>query len=225
MGIWLPIVTNILIALVLVAGIFIGKKNGLLSIIKLPLVISACITCYFINPIIIEKILSIEAVGLFLVEVGVTLPSLIALSLSLLCLISYLIISILIAIVRVATKKEKIAISINTAKRVKIKTFDKKADKALRKEEKKLLKSQRQLRKISKSRKVIGSIFGFMTAIIIGFIIMFPIKYIFINIASNQENLSEITSGYEHTMYGQLDKITEVSNTIILEQFKMLIGE
>ena len=53
MNIWLPIITNVIIALIVIAGIFVGKKNGFaLEFGKLILLAGATVGCYFLLPVV-----------------------------------------------------------------------------------------------------------------------------------------------------------------------------
>lgn len=204
MNIWLPIITNIVIALILLTGIFVGSKNGWkLGLSKLILVICDGVGCYFLQPIVTDLIkLDIE---------HSILGSVVYLSLFILI---YAIISIIVAVVRNATHTKTID-GINSAKRTKIKGLDKKTTRELRREERKYRKLHKEVRELKKASKSLGGFFGFITALIIGFIIMLPMKNVSKTIAETQPKLEEITKGYEYTIYGQLDKISNLSDIII----------
>ena len=129
MNIWLPIITNIVIALILLTGIFVGSKTGWkLGLSKLILVICDGVGCYFLQPIVTDLIkLEIE---------HSILGSVVYLALFILI---YAIISIIVAVVRNATHTKTID-GINSAKRTKIKGLDKKTTRELRREERKYRK-------------------------------------------------------------------------------------
>ena len=103
----------------------------------------------------------------------------------------------------------------NIAKVKRAKAIDKKEERALRREERKLARLNVTPRELRKTSRVFGSIFGLFIAIIVGYALMLPCKYIFNDVTKNTE--LPINSGYEYTMYGQLDKITNLSEKLLGE--------
>ena len=110
---------------------------------------------------------------------------------------------------------KKSALGINTAKRTKIKGVDRKTSRQMKKDERRLNR-QREIELIksrSKRSKVFGAIIGFITALLIGFIVFLPVKYASKSFAEAQQNPA-IETVYEYTPYGQLDKLTGIYDFI-----------
>ena len=196
MNIYLPIISNVIIALILIAGIFVGRKNGWrLELSKLILVLGSLVGLYFLNPIISSKLIELE----FCQNI-ISLSS--EATFNRLCLfieftLIYAIISIIFIIIRKNCRKIKSVKveKINTAKSIKS-----------RKERKREAKQFRltHTKQISKTSKIIGSILGLIISLILGYVLMTPIKYCAKDIA---ETKPEIEAVYDYTIYGQLDKI------------------
>lgn len=204
MNIWLPIITNVVIALILLTGIFVGSKNGWkFELCKLFLIIGIGVGCYFLQPVI---------TNLFKIDMPKEiLGSSVYLALF---IVSYAIVSIIVSAIRYVTKTKSLE-NINSAKRIKIKGIDRKTTRQLRREERAYRKLHKEIRELKKASKSLGGLFGFIIALIVGFIVMLPIKSVSNYIAETQPKLEQITKGYEYTIYGQLDKISNLSDIII----------
>ena len=203
MGIYLPIITNIVIALVLLTGIFVGAKNGWkIELSKLILTIGGLVGCYFLQPTVTAWVSGFE----FLAKV----PTLILSSsvYTILFILVYLIISLILSIIKKATSTKEIQ-GINGAKRVKVKGFDKKTTKKLRKEDKKFRKLNREVKQLRKVSRVFGAFLGFIIALFVGFALMLPTKAVFNRISETQPELEEVNNGYEYTIYGVLDNLID----------------
>lgn len=129
-------------------------------------------------------------------------------------IVSYAIVSIIVSAIRYVTKTKSLE-NINSAKRIKIKGIDRKTTRQLRREERAYRKLHKEIRELKKASKSLGGLFGFIIALIVGFIVMLPIKSVSNYIAETQPKLEQITKGYEYTIYGQLDKISNLSDIII----------
>lgn len=208
MNIWLPIVTNLIIAMILIVGAIVGSRNGWrFELGKLIIMLGVGVGCYFLNPIVVNLLGNIDVISAFPIEI-VT-----GVSFLLLYIVAYIITCITIAGIRVLTGKK--VVTNNGARRVKVKGLDKAATRQLRKEEREFRKQQKQLRVLSKKSKVFGAIFGVLIALVVGFVLMLPIKATFNHIAKSNEKLEQINTGYDYTIYGQIDKLVDVSNLII----------
>ena len=232
-NVWLPIVVNVLILGIMVAGAFIGIKNGFLyELLKLVTLCGSVVGIYFLNPIVANLLVKIPFVEHFIAEGLCTLELIRAVSFVLLFIFVYIITTIIFKIIKkTRAKKTKVEVKalngkkfINTAKPAKISGLNKKETRRLNKEQHKLArqrkKQDKQLEKASRKpltpkQKVFGSIFGILTAFIIGFVITIPLKPIFTKIAEVQPEIAEVEKGYEYTPYGQIDKLIGVVDFII----------
>lgn len=200
MNIYLPIISNIIIALILIAGIFVGRKNGWkLELIKLLVLVGSVVGLYFLNPIIASSLANIEFCKTIIsLSSEVTFKSL---CLSTEFIIIYSIISIIILIIRKNCRKIKTAKieKINSAKSIKS-----------RKERRKEAKQFKKLhtKQISKKSKIIGSILGLVVSLVLGYVLITPIKYGTKDIIASNQDLKCVETAYEYTIYGQLDKLT-----------------
>ena len=232
-NVWLPIVVNVLILGIMVAGAFIGIKNGFLyELLKLVTLCGSVVGIYFLNPIVANLLVKIPFVEHFIAEGLCTLELIRAVSFVLLFIFVYIITTIIFKIIKkTRAKKTKVEVKalngkkfINTAKPAKISGLNKKETRRLNKEQHRLAKQrkkqEKQLEKASRKplttkQKVFGSIFGILTAFIIGFVITIPLKPIFTKIAEVQPEIAEVEKGYEYTPYGQIDKLIGVVDFII----------
>ena len=208
MNIYLPIITNFIIALVLLTGVLVGKANGFkLQLIKFILVCGSLVGTYFLTPIVSNALLGIEAINNFIAYHGIfatTFNSFIFFAMS---MIVYLIISAIIVAIRDASRKAPVAKKLNSAKPIKPR-------KELRRERKRF--NRLHGRQISKCSKVFGAILGFILAVIIGYVIMIPTKCALNNMATNDEKLEQVTAGYEYTMYNVFDeKVFDVTEFVV----------
>jgi len=232
-NIWLPIVVNVLILGIMVAGAFIGRKNGFLyELLKLVTLCGCGVGIYFLNPIVANKVAGISFIHKFIEQGLATVELVKAMTFVLLFILIYIIITIIFKIIKKAhDKKNKVEVKslngkrfINTAKPAKIHGLNRKETRRLNKEQRRLArerrKQEKELIKASKKplttkQKVFGIIFGILTAFVLGFIITLPMKEVFKGIANAQPELAEVVKGYEYTPYGQIDKLTGVVDFII----------
>lgn len=208
MNIYLPIITNFIIALVLLTGVLVGKANGFkLQLIKFILVCVSLVGTYFLTPIVSNALLGIEAINNFISDHGIfatTFNSFIFFAMS---MVVYLIISAIIVAIRDASRRAPVAKKLNSAKSIKPR-------KELRRERKRF--NRLHGRQISKCSKVFGAILGFILAVIIGYVIMIPTKCALNNMATNDEKLEQVTAGYEYTMYNVFDeKVFDVTEFVV----------
>lgn len=213
MSIWLPLITNLVITIILCTGIIVGVKRGFrCELIKLLFLLGAGVGCYFLTPILSNLVLKIQFINEFATMLDFSINSIVFMLEILIC---YLLISIIINNISkciVVGRK-----NYNKAKRVKLKGLSRKDTKELRRQEKLFRKQQLQnVYRTFKSR-LFGAIFGFIIALVLGFVLMLPVNVTFKKVAEVQPKLEQITKGYEYTIYGQLDKITNISDKIIKE--------
>lgn len=215
MNIWLPIITNTLIALIIVAGIFVGKRNGWkLQLSKLIFVCAGAVGAYFLTPVISNLLLKIEVVSQITTNISCGLAALNSLTLAIMFLLIYSLISIIILIIRVNIEKAK-QIGINAAKVKRARGIDRKTDRALRKQEREIAKMQKKMCKQNKGSQAFGIIFGILIAIIVAFAVIMPTKYIFKAVKEVQPEIEQIEAGYEFTPIGQLDKATDIVDMLV----------
>lgn len=199
MNIYLPIISNIIIVLILIAGIFIGRKNGWrLELSKSLILIGSLVGIYFLNPLISTKLMEFDfCQKIISLSSEITFKSL--------CLFAefaliYVLVSIAFLIIRKNCRKIKAlrVERINTAKSIK-------SRKERRKESKQFKKLH--TKQISKSSKTVGAILGLVLAFIVGYIIMSPIKYFTKDLVSMKPELEYVETAYDYTIYDQIDKL------------------
>lgn len=213
-NIMLPIITNLIIVMILLAGIFIGRKNGWkIELAKLVLVLGAGVASYFLTPIITDLVMQLTFVNDFMTQLNLIDFTLHSTCFALIFMTFYLFISIICLAIRGAVRTVK---GPKVAKQYKVKTHDRKADRRARKEQKKLKRLRKEQRDIRKRSKVIGAIIGLFVAILVGFVIMLPMKDALISISKSDTELTKITNAYDYTIYGVIDEhVYNVSEVII----------
>lgn len=221
MNIWLPIITNVIIAALLICGIFVGKKNGWVSqLVKLVVSCGAGVGIYFLSPVLTTLLCRVPFILNLVGTVPFAIQALNSLVYLVLFMIVYALVSLVMRLIRNRQKKT------NVVKTVKVKSPKQKHVRKT-KEERRLARENRKLRrkqireqrkqeekKKSKTNKIVGAILGFVMALVIGFVIFMPIKYCFTSLRSVTPALDQITTGYEYTPYGQLDKLTGLVDKI-----------
>lgn len=222
MNIWLPIVVNAIILGILILGICKGKNNGFIfELTRLVLVCGMAVGLYFLNPIVVNKLLELSFINIAITNGVISIASIKSLSLSVMCLLDFLIITLLMMLVKHITYGKKG--TFNKAKQIKFKGITKSETKGFRKEQKKLEKDQKRAEKVARRNsmktrsKVFGIIIGFVEALLLGFVIIFPLKHVFNDIKDIHPIVSQIETGFEYTPYGQLDNITGIVDKIIGE--------
>lgn len=232
-SILLPILVNVLILGIMVAGAFIGRKNGFLyELLKLVTLCGCSIGVYFLNPIVAVKVAEIPFIYNLIDSGLVTVELLKLICFVLLFTFMYIITTIIFRLVKKSyNKKHKIEVKslngkkyINTAKPAKIHGLNRKETRKLNKEQKRLAKERKKqgkaLKKASKKplttkQKVFGALFGILVAFVLGFVITLPMKLILKEIVITQPELVEIEKGYEYTPYGQIEEFIGVIDFII----------
>ena len=210
MNIALPIITNLILVSFLLIGLFVGKNNGWkIQLTKLLVLLGTGVGLYFLAPVLF-KLEILQKLAFNLPELIPTLIPLVnSLIIFTLFFLVYFVICIIIKIVKsvMLHKKE----GYTKSKKVKVKqTKDqKKLAKQLLKQKRKELKKQRKT-----VDKVFGALLGIVVAFVIGFVFIMPFKYILLNVSNTQTELSEVYKGYGYTVYGQLDKGTDIVNKI-----------
>lgn len=230
--IWLAIIINCVILGILIGGILIGKKNGFVyELIKLLIILGSGVGLYFITPLISNLCLNISFIKALIEQNLLTAQLLHALTFTLLFIVCYCIITVIFAIVKhIKTKNTKITVTstkdrkyVNTAQVAKVSGVNKKETRKLQKEQKKYLKERKKQekelininkKKLTKTQKAFGIIVGIIISLIIGFVMIMPIKIILKNVAESQPSISQITKSYDYTIYGQLDNITGIVDFI-----------
>ena len=201
--IWLPIIVNLCLAGIIVAGAFIGKKRGFrFELIKFLALCGAEVGIYFLNPLVVNEVSKIEIVANLLSAGYINGAILTAISFSVLSFVVFGFICLLMGLTRRAVRRHN---------QPKLKGLNKADTKKLRKQQKEMLKSKFKPKKASKA---FGIIFGILSALVIGFLFTLPMKPIFKQITTEE---IPVEKGYEYTPYGQLDKYTNCDSFVVGE--------
>lgn len=231
-NIWLPIITNLIIVSIITIGVLAGKKHGAVhELIKLLTILVCGTGLYFVMPLLYTEIFKISFVQQLLSLEFATVELVKAICLTASFLIVYTLISLVFFCISKAKAKKQPKIQtlpgrkyVNSAQLVKVNGVNKKETKKLRKEQKKFIKErkkqEKELKKInkpqlSKKQKGFGIVLGIILSIVIGLVVTAPLKYIFKEVAESQPSISEVTKGYEYTIYGQIDNATNIIDIII----------
>lgn len=206
MNIWLPIITNLIILGIITAGFFIGRKNGFIKeLTKFFILIPAVIGCYFLTPVITGLFLKIQAINELVASTTFGLQALKSLVFLIVFLIFYGLVTLIVNLIY--RKKSQV----NSVKQVKRKGLSRRETRRLRREDRKYNKA---LNKQSKGSRVGGIICAMLIALMISLGVMLPFKYVTATIAEIK-NIPEINSAYEYTVFGQFDKVIDISDFII----------
>ena len=205
MNIWLPIITNLIMLGILVAGIFVGKKNGWkVELSKLIIMLGVGVGLYFLAPVITNALLSIET----LVQAQLQIPYLVPAINSLIIFVLFMIVYMIVSLIASAIHKKVVAKQ-NGIAYIKLKgKGNGKINRANRKEFRRRIKEAKKQKKTS---QVVGAILGFVMAALITFVLFMPIKYIFKGLSQVNNNFN---SGFEYTVWGQLDNATDVYDSV-----------
>lgn len=218
MNIWLPIITNLIMLGILVAGIFVGKKNGWkIELSKLVIMLGVAVGIYFLAPIITTPIVTALANGQSITEIMIymhyMIPAINSLIMFLLFIIIYGILSLICSAIA-----NKIAKKQNSITYIKLKG---KGNGKLNRQNKKLYRKQIiEARKQKKTSQTIGALLGFILAACITFVLFMPMGYAFKQL---KQIVPGITAGIDYTVWGQLDKATEVYDKINKSTVEKLI--
>lgn len=205
MNIWLPIITNLIMLGILVAGIFVGKKNGWkVELSKLIIMLGVGVGLYFLAPVITNALLSIET----LVQAQLQIPYLVPAINSLIIFVLFMIVYMIVSLIASAIHKKVVAKQ-NGIAYIKLKgKGNGKINRANRKEFRRRIKEAKKQKKTS---QVVGAILGFVMAALITFVLFMPIKYMFKGLSQVNNNFN---SGFEYTVWGQLDNATDVYDSV-----------
>lgn len=203
MNIWLPIITNLIMLGILVAGIFVGKKNGWkVELSKLIIMLGVGVGLYFLAPVITNALLSIETLDQ--AQIPYLVPAINSLIIFVLFMIVYMIVSLIASAIH-----KKVVAKQNGIAYIRLKgKGNGKINRANRKEFRRRIKEARKQKKTS---QVVGAILGFVMAACITFVLFMPMGYAFKQL---EQTAPGITAGFEYTVWGQLDKATEVYDKI-----------
>ena len=203
MNIWLPIITNLIMLGILVAGIFVGKKNGWkVELSKLIIMLGVGVGLYFLAPVITNALLSIET--LVQAQIPYLVPAINSLIIFVLFMIVYMIVSLIASAIH-----KKVVAKQNGIAYIKLKgKGNGKINRANRKEFRRRIKEAKKQKKTS---QIVGAILGFIVAALITFVLFMPIKYMFKGLSQVDNNFN---SGFEYTVWGQLDNATDMYDTI-----------
>lgn len=213
MNIWLPIITNLIMLGILVAGIFVGKKNGWkVELSKLIIMLGVGVGLYFLAPVITNALLSIET----LVQAQLQIPYLVPAINSLIIFVLFMIVYMIVSLIASAIHKKVVAKQ-NGIAYIRLKgKGNGKINRANRKEFRRRIKEARKQKKTS---QVVGAILGFVMAALITFVLFMPIKYMFKGLSQVNNNFNN--SGFEYTVWGQLDNATDmydiINNRVIID--------
>lgn len=214
MNIILPIISNLLIALVLVLGIFTGIKNEWkISLTKLVFSLGFGVGLYFLNPVLTTSVSKISFIDNLIQNNLITLVTLKACVFSLSFLILFGILSIILMIIRHHRNEVRYLKSQNMVLTKRAKALDKNTEKVLKKEDKKARKLKRkELAKQHKKARVFGAILEALTCIVLIFVAFMPVKYV---VKNELKDVQGIETVYDYTPIGQLDKATNIVEFII----------
>ena len=212
MNIWLPIITNLIMLGILVAGIFVGKKNGWkVELSKLIIMLGVGVGLYFLAPVITNALLSIET----LVQAQQQIPYLVPAINSLIIFVLFMIIYIIVSLIASAIHKKVVAKQ-NGIAYIRLKgKGNGKINRANKREFRRRIKEAKKQKKTS---QIVGAILGFVVAALITFVLFMPIKYMFKGLSEVNNNFE---SGFEYTVWGQLDNATDmydiINNRVIID--------
>lgn len=211
MNIWLPIITNLIMLGILVAGIFVGKKNGWkVELSKLIIMLGVGVGLYFLAPVITNA-LSIE----ILVQAQLQILYLVQAINSLIIFVLFMIIYIIVSLITSAIHKKVVAKQ-NGIAYIRLKgKGNGKINRANKREFRRRIKEARKQKKTS---QIVGAILGFVVAALITFVLFMPIKYMFKGLSEVNNNFN---SGFDYTVWGQLDNVTDmydiINNRVIID--------
>lgn len=213
MDIILTIISNALIAIVLLLGVFVGIKNEWkISLTKLILTLGIGVGLYFLNPILVNSVSKIPFINNLLAANMITLITLKSCVFALAFLVLFGLLTLILCIIRHHRNEVRILKAQNGVLINRAKALDKNIEKTLKKEAKKLEKQKRkEIKKQHKIARIFGAIIECLVAIIAVFVLFIPTKAIL----NNELKDLHIEEVYTNTMYGQLDKATNVVEFII----------
>ena len=205
MNIWLPIISNLIIVGILVAGIFVGKKNGWkVELSKLIIMLGVGVGLYFLAPIITNALLSIET----LIQATPQIPYLVPAINSLIIFVLFMIVYMIVSLIASAIHKKVVAKQSGIAY---IRLKGKGNGKINRANKREFRRRIKEAKKQKKTSQIVGAILGFVVAALITFVLFMPIKYMFKGLSKVTNNFN---SGFEYTVWGQLDNATDMYDTI-----------
>lgn len=196
MNIWLPLTINIVFVMILIAGMFIGNKTkGYLQIFKLLSLCGLGVGCYYLIPAFNQFLLHIPFIEKIHLSLGLNIAVLNSISFAIMFLMGYVIIAAIIGILNLLIKRDKFGVKVSNSVKIKAtkgcKNFDK------------------------KPKNVLGILLGLVIAFMLCYVIMIPTKYVFREIANTNSELTQISKGYDYTVFNQIDKLIDVGELII----------
>lgn len=212
MNIWLPIITNLIMLGILVAGIFVGKKNGWkVELSKLIIMLGVGVGLYFLAPVITNALLSIETLVQAQKQILYLVPAINSLIIFVLFMIVYMIVSLIASAIH-----KKVVAKQNGIAYIKLKgRGNGKINRANKREFRRRIKEAKKQKKTS---QIVGAILGFVMAALITFVLFMPIKYMFKGLSKVNNNFN---SGFDYTVWGQLDNVTDmydiINNRVIID--------
>ena len=212
----LPIISNVIIAMLLVAGCLVGKRNGWK--IELGKFIALCVcgvATYFLTPLLANILLADSAVLSFVEGLGLTSAVVSSTCFTTIFVLFYLLVTIIALAIRLGVERVKEQGTLNSANRLKVKTGDRKTDRLARIERRRLARVRHKQKKLSRVSRVFGAILGVLVAFICVIVIALPVKDVLTDIASTSEKLANVTCAYEYTVVGQFDNLTHISDLLI----------
>lgn len=214
MNIWLPIITNLIMLGILIAGIFVGKKNGWkVELSKLIIMLGVGVGLYFLAPVITNALLSIETLiqATQQIPYSYLVPAINNLIIFVLFMVVYMIVSLIASAIhkKVVAKQSGIAY---------IRLKGKGNGKINRANKREFRRRIKEAKKQKKTSQIVGAILGFVVAALITFVLFMPIKYMFKGLSEVNNNFN---SGFEYTVWGQLDNATDmydiINNRVIID--------
>lgn len=212
MNIWLPIITNLIMLGILIAGIFVGKKNGWkVELSKLIIMLGVGVGLYFLAPVITNALLSIET----LIQATLQIPYLVPAINSLIIFVLFMIVHMIVSLIASAIHKKVVAKQSGIAY---IRLKGKGNGKINRANKREFRRRIKEAKKQKKTSQIVGAILGFVVAALITFVLFMPIKYMFKGLSEVNNNFN---SGFDYTVWGQLDNATDmydiINNRVIID--------
>lgn len=213
MNIVLPIISNVIVALVLLLGVFTGlKQEWKLSLVKLLLICGIGVASYFLITPVTNLLVSIPALS----NIGFSDITFRACSFSAMFLIASLVVEVVMLLIARCRDKKRRKIMSNGIIVKRAKALDKRAEKSLRKEDRRNKRLERKnFRKAHKKARLFGAVLSVLAYVLIAFALFIPVKYVAKDVATAHPNYAVVETAYTHTAFGQLDALTNVVEYIV----------
>lgn len=216
MNIILPIISNALIVLAIVLGVFVGIKNEWkLSLTKLILTLGIGVGLYFLNPTLVNLLSNISFIDKLVTNNILTLVTLKSCVFALSFFILFGLMSLIFILIRRHRNEVRVLKAQNGILIKRAKAVNKETEKIMRREAKLSRKLERKrLTKKHKKARLFGALLEVLIAIIAIFVIFIPVKAL---VKNELKDVANIENAYTYTAIGQLDEGTNIINFVIGE--------